>query len=779
MPRWPIVAVLLVCALPAFALDPKSAADDYSRLQKWQFSEAVPLPAAVTLTRDTAAWTLESGSVRLMEPLSDGTVTGIVFEGQGRFRMTIPDRYELAQLRRFTAKKDLTQIDVPFTQLILRTSDAAIAKSFPAPAAGAYTPMPLAVKRHEFWIEQLRRDTDSAIIAALLNPGMTLLAVDIKTDEYDWLMYEYDSWRGEEITLSKWRGQFRESWVSLDRPEDRAADGRPGKISDPAALVHVDVRADLTKRGRTGEVGLHNQRALDGQYIVDATFTANAASLGALRLELFPSVREVAVTDEEGNKLTFFRDHIGKRSANLDNRIHDDDLVVILPAPLAKGEKRTLHFTYEYESANYAPGGPWYPMVADTLLRPHTARLELTVHKKNEARAMGRLEKRTESDKSETTIWVIDKPTKMVTFSTATRFEEVKLEPQGIPPVIAFGPDFQLDNRDKVRNVGADVANSMQFLQNLLGDKLDTPQFYVTSIAAGHGQAFDGFLHMSEHTFATDQAGASELFRAHEVAHEWFGHKIGWASYRDQWLSEAFAEYAAMMFVQGFVKGGDRFFDEILTSYDGILKGKPLAGGFSKFNRPALAAVNMVPAERSRVGPIGHGHRANTSEIPGYMLQSYFKGPMVLHMLRMILGFKTGSDQLFVDILRDYVKVASHKNASTDDFRRVVEKHVGPGWDKFFDSWVYGADIPSYSWNYAVAPAGDAYNLTINVKRKDVPSDFFTIIPVKVEFDGGRAGYVFVVNKDDQQTVTHKVPAKPRNVVFAPDHSLLASVRRE
>src|SRR5437660_12357771 len=36
----------------------------------------------------------------------------------------------------------------------------------------------------------------------------------------------------------------------------------------------------------------------------------------------------------------------------------------------------------------------------------------------------------------------------------------------------------------------------------------------------------------------------------HEVAHQWFGHGVGWASYHDQWLSEGFAEFAAGLFVQ-------------------------------------------------------------------------------------------------------------------------------------------------------------------------------------------------------------------------------------
>ena len=49
----------------------------------------------ITIARDTATSTLQSGTVRHMEPLADGTVTSIVFEGQGRFVMNIPDRYEL------------------------------------------------------------------------------------------------------------------------------------------------------------------------------------------------------------------------------------------------------------------------------------------------------------------------------------------------------------------------------------------------------------------------------------------------------------------------------------------------------------------------------------------------------------------------------------------------------------------------------------------------------------------------------------------------------------
>ena len=54
-----------------------------------------------------------------------------------------------------------------------------------------------------------------------------------------------------------------------------------------------------------------------------------------------------------------------------------------------------------------------------------------------------------------------------------------------------------------------------------------------------------------------------------------------------------------------------------------------------------------------------------------------------------------------------------------------------------------------------------------------------TIIPVRVEFDGDRRGYVWVHSRGPKSTITQKLPAKPKKVVFAPDWSLLAQVRRD
>lgn len=767
------LALAVVLSLPssAAALEPASARATYAAMQEWQYSTSIPLGASAPLTirLGTATWHLNSGSVRVMKPL-DGTGSGFVFEGQGRFTMTIPDRFELAQLRRISRKKDLEQIDQPITQLVLRSSDPAFQQLLPRPALADYQEDPLAKKRHTSWMVDQFNDNDARMLLALLNDE-SFTVIDAKTEDFDWLTYEYDSMRGEEISLTRY-DNFPEIWISLD-------DRPPSKTEPRVLLTHVDGKADLTKRGRMGEIGLHNQRTIDGSFSMTMTLTGLAEETNALLFDLHNTTREVKAFSEDGRELDVIRDHFGKRSGMLDNKFHDDDFVVILDKPLKKGDQRKIRFDYVLEIANYALGRSWYPTPPGSFEHKHTARLELTVNRRNELRSMGRMESRVEQGDRETSVWVVSQPVKMLTFSTATAFEEVKIEGvPNIPLVVAFGPDFQLGNKAKVRNVGVDVANALQYFNHFLGEPVTGEQFYVTSIAAFHGQAFEGFLHMTEATFASESPGASELFRAHETAHEWFGHKVGWATYRDQWLSEAFAEYLAMQFVHDTVKHGPKLYDEMLRSYTGIVMGN-MAGGFSKFNRPWLVERSSV--ERARLGPIGHGWRASTGEIPtGYVTQTYYKGPLVLHMLRMLMQFRTGSDDAFWKVIKDYVREYNGKAPSTADFRKVLERNTNAEWGWFFDSWIYGADIPSYTWRYDTKPAdGGAYTITIDVERRDVPDWFSMPVPVRVEFEGGKAGFLYIPGKPGKQTVTQKIPAKPKNVVFAPNYSVLANIRRD
>jgi aminopeptidase N len=126
------------------------------------------------------------------------------------------------------------------------------------------------------------------------------------------------------------------------------------------------------------------------------------------------------------------------------------------------------------------------------------------------------------------------------------------------------------------------------------------------------------------------------------------------------------------------------------------------------------------------------------------------------------------------------VKEYSGKDASTADFQRMVEKETQSNWSFFFDAWVYDSTIPTIRWSYKIEPnATGGAKLTVNVKRSEARDDFMIVAPIRLEFDGNRAGTIFMPIRKNEETMSQDLPAAPKKVIFAPEHSLLANIRRE
>ena len=79
-----LLLLLAVCvsAIPLAAAPPEQWKADYDLLQKWQYGAPTRLAKPIVITRDTATFTLNSGSVALAAPTASGHVTGLVFEGE-------------------------------------------------------------------------------------------------------------------------------------------------------------------------------------------------------------------------------------------------------------------------------------------------------------------------------------------------------------------------------------------------------------------------------------------------------------------------------------------------------------------------------------------------------------------------------------------------------------------------------------------------------------------------------------------------------------------------
>jgi hypothetical protein len=220
----------------------------------------------------------------------------------------------------------------------------------------------------------------------------------------------------------------------------------------------------------------------------------------------------------------------------------------------------------------------------------------------------------------------------------------------------------------------------------------------------------------------------------HEISHQWWGHEVGWASYRDQWLSEGFAQFSALLALQ--LTRGWSAADRVLE-----LERKDLFEGI---------AGNAISND---AGPISMGWRlANHRTAGAYEGVVYGKGMYVLHMLRQMMrdGSQQNPDAPFIATMQDFVSTWSGKNPSTADFQRVVEKHMTPNlnatgdgkMDWFFRQWVHGTEVPTLRADLTTSKSAGGYRITGSITQADVSADFRTMVPVYVELEGKKGTLV-------------------------------------
>lgn len=153
---------------------------------------------------------------------------------------------------------------------------------------------------------------------------------------------------------------------------------------------------------------------------------------------------------------------------------------------------------------------------------------------------------------------------------------------------------------------------------------------------------------------------------AHEMAHQWYGNLVGWASPYDNWLSESFAEYLSYLFMEKI--GGKRKAEQQMDIW--------------KAGTKESSAHASIYGAASLTTPFGGIHYANLL---------YGKGPLVLHALRKEVG-----DGVFFKALK-LTAMAAQKmkiKALTEDFILILNKITGKDWHPWFDDYVYGLKDP-------------------------------------------------------------------------------------
>ncbi len=191
----------------------------------------------------------------------------------------------------------------------------------------------------------------------------------------------------------------------------------------------------------------------------------------------------------------------------------------------------------------------------------------------------------------------------------------------------------------------------------------------------------------------------------HEIAHQWFGNAVTEADWNDVWLSEGFATYFTLLFIE-HAYGRDEFAQGLRDSRNTVIN--------FDMKSPSYRVV--------------HENLADMSQVTTAM--TYQKGSWILHMLRQSMG-----DDRFWSGIRDYYARYRNANATTADFRRTMERAAGRDLSMFFNQWLYRGGIPhlDVSWRWDAV----ARKVEVDVRQTQAGAPF--AIPIEFGLaDGAR-----------------------------------------
>jgi hypothetical protein len=182
----------------------------------------------------------------------------------------------------------------------------------------------------------------------------------------------------------------------------------------------------------------------------------------------------------------------------------------------------------------------------------------------------------------------------------------------------------------------------------------------------------------------------------------------------------------------------------------------------------------------NEAGPIWMGRRLATSKSADYTTLVYSKGAYVLYMLRMMMfDFNKRDDSKFNVMLKDFVEQYSWKEASTQDFIRVAEKHYGSTLDWFFNEWIYGNQM-IYKWSAITTQEPDGrYVVSVDIQTDGVSPNF----GCRAVYGSMEGDYHTTVRLDIDQVnkriTLPRVPYKPLKFIFNPYKSVLCKETKQ
>ena len=778
----PITARL---AWPALMLCPWAAAQDanYRALRDAAPAETLHVEN-MEVKRDVGTLTLRQGQISFVSPVLN-RVAIAVFNGDGRFQLKPAIPIEERYLNKLTGSPT---VEETFDWAVLCFTDSTgedIRKEGRAVALDARATGILKDLR-----QKLRNEGGSNLEADLLaelyaparggsfraflhgkrDADLRFFVVpagaapDLPSPEEVALINAESGERGGIWYLShfdaEWKGQ-------------RASSNEDKRV---AAAEHFQIETTINGGQLTGVADIRAAGKVDGARVVS--------------FDLAPSLRVAKVTGDGGRALAFIQEPEKQDAA----------FYVILPEPMVRGRSYQFHIEYaggkviqNEGGGNFAVGArtSWYPSLNSFQDRA-TYDLTFKAPKQFTLVSVGKLVKEWKEDNYACSQWKSDVPLAVAGFNYGafrkktvtdrdTQYEIEAYATQEVPDYLR-GATQQMNLTPSLMADRAlvDGENSIRLFEHWFGEAPYGRIAITQQPEFNFGQSWPSLVYLPLPAFLDSTQRwnllQSEAFRfkdfiqevtPHEIAHQWWGHMVGWASYHDQWLSEGFAEFSAGLFVEAIEKPAerDRFWDRL---------------------RDEIVQKNSFGNSANDSGPLWLGLRLNTFKTRGaYNRLVYPKGSYFLQMLRMLMQDDQTGDKDFIALMHDYVQTQQNANPSTETFKAIIEKHMKPALDAqgngrmdwLFQDWIYGSDLPKYRLEYTLTPAGDGkVTLEGKLTQSDVSPGFLMRLPLYFDFDG-RWVHSGRLTLQGNMTANVKVtlPKTPKRVSLNVNHDVLAA----
>ena len=772
-----LLSFLLICLeFPTAAQTaPESVADGgansfpaYRALRNVTLSGETAAANDVVLKRDLGTFHFKIGTFYFLAPI-EGKVTGAVFVGEATLQLNPTAPSERAALTALTKSAPFNE---QFGSAVFRFTDSTYEELKKSGSPGESPDHGNAGKALSSNLDLLRNDKlmrynlSARILQDVLAGSGGLFYAFIRGNNYSQReLFAIDpsgvrmlQVEPEEVAFATYDGLRRIVWVS-NHLEEESRDGRAKSTQFNSLIAVADQNLDTTL-GKNGD--LHG----------NATTTVVAANSGVrvLPFDLFPRLQVESVATPDGRSLPFVMEERSLMSR--DDPSDPDNFSVILPKPLAAGESFTFVTKYGGKGAVLNAGEGNYFLVARRDWYPSTRTGEYSKYKMRFAVPKGLrltatatlLHESAQGDQS-ITEWATDVPMQMAGFN----FGRFKVVDQKLPDgslVQSFANQYSPDSvraliqsNDEVlpvmhegitENTALGNMSTLAMMKEPLAEAELAVQLYsdyfgdipykriamTQQPACNFGQSWPQLVWLPicaffdetvRHEIGIDDTRQPywDVVAAHETAHQWWGQTVGFVSYRDQWISEGFAQTSASIFLQAaYPKQPERF------------------RTFWKKLQEDLVYKDAIHARPIDAGPVTDGFRLGYYY---YRPLAYSKGAYVLHMLRMMMWDPGTRDQAFKEMMRDFTKTYTNRPASTEDFKAIVEKHMLPGMDLdrnhtmdwFFNDYVYGTDLPRYNVSATIENGPDGYVVDLKFAQSGVHDNFKMIVPVYVQLASG------------------------------------------